>query len=115
MNLSGLLGFPTFVYLSNSEEASSHPDKCYVENTLRIEVPNESYFNNEINNIMGKIHIIETPEYKLKIKDVIEKLKMIETPEYRAKVDRDTFELNRTKYTVIFRHLLMLKEKNNTC
>jgi len=87
MNLSdcsGFSGFPGFL-----EMASSHPDKLHVQKDENLTLKEE-------------------------IEKSLKNLKYIETPECRAIMDKDIIESKRKEYTMVFKTLLTLKERQNT-
>jgi hypothetical protein len=70
--------------------ASSHPDKLRVQKETYIEVKVEE-----------------------EIRNIINKLKYIETTECRAIMDKEMIDNKRKEYTMIFKTLLQIKERQN--
>ena len=89
MNISDFPGFPGFLGM-----ARSHPDKQRVQKETKIED--------------------DTLTMEEEIDKVTKKLRYIETLACRAVMDKEMIDRKRKEYTMIFKTLLTLKERQNT-
>ena len=86
MNISDFPGFPGFI----NPISSSHPDKIRVQTGLTVEL-----------------------DIKCEMEKTFRSLKYIETLECRAIMDKEMIDNKRKEYTMIFKTLLQIKERQS--